>query len=80
VCSSDLVSGPVAALIERCAGAHLSALREQPAGVIHICDIPGLDISATAVRDRLANGRSVEFLVPEGARQILLKEKLYASK
>jgi nicotinate-nucleotide adenylyltransferase len=73
-------SGPVAALIERCADTRLSALREQPAGVIHICDIPGLDISATAVRDRLANGRSVEFLVPEGARQILLKEKLYASK
>jgi len=73
-------NGPVAALIERCADTRVSALGEQPAGVIHICDIPGLDISATAVRERLAHGRSIEFLVPEGARQILMKEKLYAAR
>lgn len=72
-------SGPVATLIERCGDTRLSALSDQPAGVIHICDIPGLDISATAVRDRLAQGRSVEFLVPEKTHQILVKENLYAS-
>ena len=71
-------SGAVAALIERHADTRVSALAERCAGVIHICDIPGLDISATAVRDRLANDRSVEFLVPERVRQILLKERLYA--
>lgn len=72
-------SGPVAELLERCTDTQLSSLHQQPAGIIHVCEIPGLDISATAVRDRLANGHSIEFLVPEGARQILMKEKLYAS-
>ena len=70
--------GPVAALIERCGDTRVCALGRQPAGVIHVCDIPGLDISATAVRERLADGRSIEFLVPEGVRQILMKEQLYA--
>jgi nicotinate-nucleotide adenylyltransferase len=73
-------SGAVATLIERHADTRLAALAERSAGVIHICDIPALDISATAVRDRLANDRSVEFLVPEGVRQILIEEKLYAGK
>ena len=71
--------GPVAELIEAHQDARPSRLSECPAGVIHICDIPGLDISATAIRERLAAGRSIEFLVPERAARILMEEHLYAA-
>ncbi len=71
-------SGAVADLIQRCEHKQPSALQNRPAGVIYIFDIPGLDISATAIRDRLANGLSINFLVPEGTQKILTKEKLYA--
>lgn len=70
-------SGPVAALLEARRDDDASALRGRPAGVIHVCDVPGLDVSATAVRERLAHGRSIEFLVPEEVRQMLLNEGLY---
>ena len=71
--------GPVAELIEAHQDERPSRLRECPAGVVHICDIPGLDISATAIRERLATGRSIELLVPERTLQILMEEKLYAT-
>lgn len=71
-------SGAVADLIERCERKQASALHTRPSGVIYICDIPGLDISATAIRERLAKGLSINFLVPAGTQKILMKEKLYA--
>jgi len=70
--------GPVAELIEDCQDDDEDALRRRPAGVIRICRIPGLDISATGIRGRLAAGRSIEFLVPEEVRHMLLNEGLYA--
>lgn len=69
--------GPVAALLEACRDDDPSALRGRPAGVIHVCDVPGLEVSASAVRERLAQGRSIEFLVPEEVRQMLFNEGLY---
>ncbi len=70
--------GPVAELVRACADADPGALRARAAGVIHVCDVPGLDVSATAVRERIASGRSIEFLVPEEVRLMLLNEGLYA--
>jgi len=70
-------SGPVAELIAAHRDDACGALRARPAGVIQVCDIPGLDVSATAVRERLAHGRSVEFLVPEEVRRMMLNEGLY---
>jgi nicotinate-nucleotide adenylyltransferase len=70
-------TGPVAALLAARRDDDPAALRARPAGVIHVCDVPGLDVSATAVRERLAQRRSIEFLVPEEVRQMLLNEGLY---
>jgi len=70
-------TGPVAALLAARRDDDPAALRVRPAGLIHVCDIPGLDVSATAVRERLAQGRSIEFLVPEEVRQMMLNEGLY---
>ena len=69
--------GPVAEHMAACHDDDPEALRRRPAGVIRVCDIPGLEVSATAIRERLAAGRSVEFLVPEKVRQMLLSEGLY---
>jgi nicotinate-nucleotide adenylyltransferase len=73
-------NGPVAELITQHRQTQAEALRSQAAGFVYICDIPALDISATVIRERIANGQSIEFLVPEEVRQILIKENLYATR
>jgi nicotinate-nucleotide adenylyltransferase len=70
--------GPVAALITQCRDDAPGALSGRPAGVVRVCDIPAMDVSATGLRERLACGRSIDFLVPEEVRRMLLKEGLYA--
>jgi nicotinate-nucleotide adenylyltransferase len=69
--------GPVGELIARCRDDASEALSGRPAGVIRVCDIPAMDVSATGLRDRLAQGRSIDFLVPEEVRRMLLTEGLY---
>jgi nicotinate-nucleotide adenylyltransferase len=39
-----------------------------------------LDISSTMVRERVAEERSVRYLVPSGVREIIVREKLYLSE
>lgn len=70
-------SGPVADLIAKRQAVAATALVESHAGVIHVCDIPGLDVSASGIRARLAAGRSIDFLVPERVKHMLLSEGLY---
>jgi nicotinate-nucleotide adenylyltransferase len=51
----------------------------EPAGwdVVHL-PIPALDISSSDLRDRLAEGRSVQFLIPEPAIRCIRRLDLYA--
>ena len=70
-------TGPVAALVAAHRDDDPASLRGRPAGVIHVCDIPALAVSAPAIRDRLARGRSIQFLVPGEVRLMLLNEGLY---
>ncbi|MCB1743178.1 MAG: nicotinate-nucleotide adenylyltransferase [Gammaproteobacteria bacterium] len=46
-------------------------------GQIAVCDIPALDISATAIRQMRASGRSIRFLVPDSVHEFLVNEGLY---
>ena len=41
-----------------------SELCEKLGGVIHVMEFPALDISSTMIRERIAKGLSVKFLVP----------------
>ena len=55
------------------------AIRTAPAGfVVHVRDVPVLDISATRVRSLRARGESIRFLVPDRVHDIITREDLYA--
>ena len=40
--------------------------------------MPGVALSATAIRDRVRAGRSIRFLVPRAVEQLIRERKLYA--
>ena len=42
-----------------------------------LVDAPIIDISASFVRSRIANGQSVEYLIPEAVMKIISEKKLY---
>ena len=72
---SDLPkTGPVHEFIQQRLNNSLEQLHTQSAGLVMVCDIPGLDIAARDIRARLAAGRSIDFLVPEKVKQMLLNE------
>jgi nicotinic acid mononucleotide adenylyltransferase len=39
--------------------------------------MPRIDVSSTALRDRLARGAPVDFLVPPGAIRVIRERRLY---
>ena len=40
-------------------------------------EIPQIDLSSTILRNRLANGETTQFLIPDTVRDFIQKEKLY---
>ncbi|MDF2593019.1 MAG: nicotinate-nucleotide adenylyltransferase [Clostridia bacterium] len=44
---------------------------------LHIIDVPGLNISSTDIRERIKNGASIRYLVPEAVEQYILKHQLF---
>ena len=57
------------------------AIRTAPAGfVVHVRDVPVLDISATRVRSLRARGESIRFLVPDRVHDVIIREDLYAQR
>jgi nicotinate-nucleotide adenylyltransferase len=70
-------AGPVADFLAARRSDSHHALHAAPAGAVLVCDIPGLDVSATGIRARLAAGRSIDFLVPDEVKTMLLSESMY---
>lgn len=54
------------------------ALREAPAGAVLVIDMPALEISATDIRRRCADGRSVRYLLPDAVADHIRSHHLYA--
>ncbi len=54
-----------------------AALHETPNGAIFVADMPALEISATDIRRRCAEGRSVRYLVPDGVASYINTNSLY---
>jgi nicotinate-nucleotide adenylyltransferase len=53
-------------------------LADSPAGLVHVCANTQLDLSSSAVRAVVAEGRDPRYLMPEAARRIILSRGSYA--
>jgi nicotinate-nucleotide adenylyltransferase len=47
--------------------------------LVALVDVPLLAISSSEIRDRVAAGRSIRYLVPDAVRRIIDDERLYRS-
>ena len=54
-------------------------LRNRPHGGIAVLGIPKLEISATVIRSRLAENRSIRYLLPQAVAKYIHQHNLYAS-
>ncbi|MCU7914401.1 MAG: nicotinate-nucleotide adenylyltransferase [Candidatus Thiodiazotropha sp. (ex Gloverina cf. vestifex)] len=54
-------------------------MKHEAAGRILIQEVTQLDISSTKIRSLIAAGHSPRYLLPEGVRQIISKNRLYLS-
>jgi nicotinate-nucleotide adenylyltransferase len=57
---------------------HVLADPGLPNGQVSLVEVPALAISSTDVRERVASGRPIWYLVPDGVVQYVAKRDLYA--
>lgn len=72
-------SGAVARLLRAHGSDDVAALRSATSGRIFLCDTPYLEISATDIRERLATGRSIRFLVPDRVLELIARSRYYTN-
>ena len=48
-----------------------------PEGEVSLVEVPALSISSTDIRARVADGRPIDYLVPEGVARYVTKRALY---
>lgn len=70
----------LAELVSRRRAGDAAALRAQPAGRVLTVTVTQLEISSTDIRRRLAEGRSIRFLVPRSVETLILRLGLYAGR
>lgn len=56
---------------------HSTELQQTPAGRLMIQPLPPLAISATAIRQRVAAGRSIHSLLPDAVADYIVEQQLY---
>jgi len=55
----------------------INVLKKQFGAKIEVCSIPALAISSTDIRERIAAGKSIKYLIPESVEQYIFKKGLY---
>ena len=48
-----------------------------PEGVVTLIEIPALSISSSDIRQRVSEGKPIDYLVPEGVARWIRKHRLY---
>ena len=51
-----------------------------PEGVVTLIEIPALSISSSDIRERVSEGKPIDYLVPEGVARWIRKHRLYADR
>jgi nicotinate-nucleotide adenylyltransferase len=69
---------PFAARANFCYSARRDRLEHRSGNQVIFLDVTALDISATAIRQRAAQGRSIRYLVPPSVERYLSERRLYA--
>jgi nicotinate-nucleotide adenylyltransferase len=72
--------GELADFVSRHRVDDVGELRHRTAGGLLFQPVTRLEISATDIRKRLAEGRSAGFLVPEAVQKIIYREALYVNR
>jgi nicotinate-nucleotide adenylyltransferase len=70
-------SSPIQDVIDRHGVTDPSDLHRREAGCLLIRDVPALDISASAIRARIAAGRSPRHLLPDAVLELIERNSLY---
>ncbi len=58
-------------------GEHIDAILDKYEGRIDVLRMPFLDISSSLIRERIKEGSSIRFLVPEGVRKFIEEKGIY---
>jgi len=69
--------GPIHDVLDRHGVTDPSGLHRREAGCLLIRDVPALDISASAIRARIAAGRSPRHLLPDAVLDLIERNSLY---
>ncbi|MFV8571774.1 nicotinate-nucleotide adenylyltransferase [Marinobacter sp. SBS5] len=77
---ADLPQGsPARCLLDERRAVRVSDLQQAPAGKILEFEAPLMDISATGIRQRIADGRSPRYLLPDPVLQRIHEQGLYGA-
>lgn len=57
--------------------ANAGKLPRQPAGLIHFQSVTQLDISASGIRQQLAEGRDIRYLLPDAVYELIKTQHIY---
>lgn len=66
--------------LQQCQASDVRELGQQLAGKIWLQQVSQLAISATDIRQRIANGRSARYLLPETVWKYIQQQRLYTNK